>query len=346
MSKLGITNLEFHDFIYTWIIADIDPNFRNYCQTITSPVFSTDNTRDNIVEKFELQLGLRESCIIGFLGRSERYVCLKCSPTRRGNRDANVTIRFSFVNRSNEEVFEKKVFGKLNKEIEVSYSTFLKEEMIDFNQLITNENLTIKCRIRFHNGVSHAEQPDTKSFIVPRPSILDDLKNLRFTTDLSDMKLIVNKEEFPVHKSILAARSPVFSTMFRIDMREKKENTANIVDIEPRVMKEVLNFIYTDKVNIDSAPIKDLLAAADKYQIEGLRIICLEAIVSRMSIDNVIEVLAITDRYGIPALQDHAINFLASNRADIVAKKNWDEIVKSLPQPLLVKLTTVLMQKK
>ncbi|XP_031781753.1 speckle-type POZ protein-like [Nasonia vitripennis] len=132
--------------------------------------------------------------------------------------------------------------------------------------------------------------------------------------------------------------------MFQADMREKKENIVEIDYMKPEVMKEVLNFIYTDNIAFDLVQITDVLAAADKYQIEGLRIVCLETIVSGLSIENVVEVIAITDCYEIPELRNYTINFLALDRAKIIAEKDWDEVMKSLPPPILMKLTTVLMQ--
>ncbi|OXU21969.1 hypothetical protein TSAR_011791 [Trichomalopsis sarcophagae] len=42
-------------------------------------------------------------------------------------------------------------------------------------------------------------------------------------------------------------------------------------NLQENVMKEMLRFIYTDKANIESLPIMDLLAAADKYQQRSLR---------------------------------------------------------------------------
>ncbi|OXU30554.1 hypothetical protein TSAR_003058 [Trichomalopsis sarcophagae] len=117
--------------------------------------------------------------------------------------------------------------------------------------------------------------------------------------------------------------------MFQTDMWEKKENVVEVDDMKPEFMEDVLNFIYTDNIDFDLVQITDLLAAADKYQIEGLRIVCLEAIVSGLSIENVVEVIAITDRYEIPALRNYTINFLALKRAKVIAEKNWDEVMKS-----------------
>ena len=55
-------------------------------------------------------------------------------------------------------------------------------------------------------------------------NLCDDLSLLFSNGDHSDVELICGKKTFACHKSILAARSPVFEAMFLVDMEEKKEN--------------------------------------------------------------------------------------------------------------------------
>ncbi|KAF6032012.1 SPOPL [Bugula neritina] len=55
--------------------------------------------------------------------------------------------------------------------------------------------------------------------------------------------------------------------MFEHDM-ENKQNQVEIQDVEEDVMKEMLQFIYTEKApNLDKM-VADLLSAADKYTLE------------------------------------------------------------------------------
>ena len=56
-------------------------------------------------------------------------------------------------------------------------------------------------------------------------------------------------------------------------MEEKKNSRVEVKDVEPEVMAELLRFIYTGKTaaNLDSMA-ADLLAAADKYALERLKV--------------------------------------------------------------------------
>jgi speckle-type POZ protein len=60
--------------------------------------------------------------------------------------------------------------------------------------------------------------------------------------------------------------------MFDTNMTESQTGKVVIDDFEPAVVHEMLTFIYTgDAPNIEVHS-ADLLAAADKYQIEGLKV--------------------------------------------------------------------------
>lgn len=98
------------------------------------------------------------------------------------------------------------------------------------------------------------------------------------------------------HKVILVARSPVFFAMLTTDMQESKENSTNVPDFDSMIMNEVLRFIYCNQVKNLKEIAHDLIYAAEKYQIEGLKAICLDSITSTLNVGNVIESLVISER--------------------------------------------------
>ena len=77
---------------------------------------------------------------------------------------------------------------------------------------------------------------------------------------------------------MLTARSPVFEAMFQHDTLESQTNVVTIKDIEPEVFEEILLYIQTgDAPNINKIA-KKLLAAADFYQLDQLKISCQEVL--------------------------------------------------------------------
>lgn len=95
------------------------------------------------------------------------------------------------------------------------------------------------------------------------------------------------------HRFLLAARSPVFRLMLRPITKEFQENFVYIKDFDSVIMKEVLRFFYCNEVeNLDEIA-KDLIYAAEKYDIDRLKEKCLESLSQATVLDNVFESLTI-----------------------------------------------------
>jgi len=98
---------------------------------------------------------------------------------------------------------------------------------------------------------------------------------------LTDVKFVVGlmaskKKTFAAHRSILAARSPVLAELF-----EKEDVTLpiEIIDAQPSVFQDFLQFIYTGKFKGCSASsLIELQALADRFQIKNLQKICRQPI--------------------------------------------------------------------
>lgn len=103
------------------------------------------------------------------------------------------------------------------------------------DRCMPNGDLKIKCQIRFYGSYIHDEfcsdskATDDRS----RLSVINDLSGLLESPKFSDVQLLAGDRRFQAHKVILATRSPVFSAMFDSPMKERKENVAEITDVEP-----------------------------------------------------------------------------------------------------------------
>ncbi|GIY60099.1 TD and POZ domain-containing protein 3 [Caerostris extrusa] len=92
---------------------------------------------------------------------------------------------------------------------------------------------------------------------------------------LCDVTLQVGSEEFPAHKAILVARSPVFKAMFTRDMQETARNVVDISDLDADTVKRMLLYVYTDTLDHPEGDcVEKLYFAADKYEILCLKNKC------------------------------------------------------------------------
>ena len=131
---------------------------------------------------------------------------------------------------------------------------------------------------------------------------------------------------------MLAARSSVFAAMFEHEMAEKINNIVNITDINHRVFEEVLRYIYTGKISslTDEMAI-ELLVAADKYELDRLKIICAVFIGKNMTKDNVTNILIVGDAHSSTLLKTQAIEFINAHIKDVKDTNGYESMRKSHP---------------
>lgn len=91
-----------------------------------------------------------------------------------------------------------------------------------------------------------------------------DFQSILNNGNFSDMTFVVNGKELRAHKAFIGAGSPVFAAMFSNECKESKENKVIISDVSIEVFKEMLQFIYTNKVKQMEKHAKELIIAADK----------------------------------------------------------------------------------
>ena len=120
--------------------------------------------------------------------------------------------------------------------------------------------------------------------------------------------------------------------MFQHDMEESKQNRVEVPDLDPDVMADMLRFIYTGRApNLDSMA-ADLLAAADKYALDRLKVMCEEALCNSLTVENVSEVLILADLHSADQLKAQAIDFINTHHVtDVMETPGWKQMVSSNP---------------
>ncbi|CAN7948556.1 unnamed protein product, partial [Ixodes pacificus] len=215
------------------------------------------------------------------------------------------------------------------------FKKFIRRDFLldEANGLLPDDKLTLYCEARTPPFCSApAGHPNNAiQFKVPECRLSDDFGHLFESQKFSDVILSVNGREFYAHKAILAARSPVFAAMFEHEMEEKKQNRVEITDMDHEVLREMLRFIYTGRApNLDKMA-DDLLAAADKYALERLKVMCEEALCSNLSVETAAEVLILADMHSADQLKAHAIDFINTHATDVMETAGWKTMIHRQP---------------
>ncbi|KAM0865762.1 hypothetical protein ACQ4PT_043058 [Festuca glaucescens] len=176
-------------------------------------------------------------------------------------------------------------------------------------------HITFVCAILvIHDSPEHQKIGDS-----PIPSDTgSDLGRLLDQEDGTDLSFIVDGEIFRVHRAVIAARSPVFRAELFGSMAEATMSSITLQDIKPATFKVMLRFIYTDEFPgedelVDSSihMFQDILAAADRYALDGLKLMCAQKLWDNVAVDTVETILSCAETYNCPKLKKECLNFFA-----------------------------------
>jgi len=168
-----------------------------------------------------------------------------------------------------------------------------------------------------------------------KDKLSQDLHHLYSTKEFADITIKCGGKSYECHKNILASRSPVFQAMFKSDMKEKKTGSVAIKNMTPKVLESFLRYIYTGHDSCIETLAKELLAAADQYQIGGLKEICELKLCSSIEVGNCMDLLVLGDMYQALTLKTRVLDFI---------RKNMDKIDISECKKTLISYPTLLFE--
>lgn len=161
------------------------------------------------------------------------------------------------------------------------------------------------------------------------------LKNMIDDDEFSDVTFLLESQPVYAHRAILAQRCDHFAAMFRSGMRESTERSITIPNIRKPVFLLLLEYIYTDTVEIDVNYAVELYNAADQYGgLERLRDMCVTVVRRNLSADNAGALLQTSAESHCEILKDMVMNYVIEN-FDTVTKTDG---IKQLDHGLLLEI--------
>ena len=160
-----------------------------------------------------------------------------------------------------------------------------------------------------------------------------DFKPYFLNEDMSDLTIICDQREFPVHKLILSARSPVFKAMFGANFAEANSRTFQTEDTDGATMEKFLHFLYTDELRPDEEVDYKLLLLADYYQLDSLVNYGIRSMASKISDENALEVFYTAFLISNEKLMDFAGTYICHGQLDKLTKSPfWEELENKDPK--------------
>lgn len=130
-------------------------------------------------------------------------------------------------------------------------------------------------------------------------------------TATSESNVLIKTDDgmaLKANKSVLSEKSSVFKSMFTIDMEEAASKSVDIIEFKGPVMRELIRFIYFGKVRDLEQINMELYKAAEVYNVQELREICLKSIITEICQENFFDVVQFAELYDIRPVFDYCCN--------------------------------------
>merc|ERR1719447_460224 len=119
--------------------------------------------------------------------------------------------------------------------------------------------------------------------------------------------------------------------MFQAEMKEGNAREVNIDNLDPKVLGDMLQFIYTGKIPNTDEFMKDLLEAANYYQLEQLKIACEESLCLILQSNNCIGFLIFADTFSANLLRKKSLVMVAKNLSVLMKTSEWKDDLLNYP---------------
>lgn len=169
------------------------------------------------------------------------------------------------------------------------------------------------------------EREPSTSEAVPRESwrlkvsslVFDALEEMYFAGRHTDIEIIVQDKSFRCHKVMLASVSQYFDAMFLSGMRECYDGIVRLQGIESSIFVDILDFVYSGKLNICTENAEALLRASTMFQIKLLHQKCEEFLLHHIGIENSIGAWRLAKSHECAELTKKAWYVILENFTDV-----------------------------
>ena len=158
-----------------------------------------------------------------------------------------------------------------------------------------------------------------------KEEILSKLNQLRKEGILCDVTLRIDGQDFPAHRCVLSAASPYFRALFAFEFKliENESNRIELQDIKSTAAKEVLDFMYTGQVVVNSTNAQDLLRVADYLIIPSLKSKVATFLEVTIDATNCLLLESFGAQFNCKSLEEAAMAYKLQNFAAVVKSEDF-----------------------
>ncbi|CAM0942622.1 unnamed protein product [Alopecurus aequalis] len=289
---------------------------------------------------------------VGFADCISLYLC------RAGDHDemeeaVEVKLEFSFVDQVEYQkpmyIRATEPFNFSSKDRSWGNGKFMRRDALEQSAHLKADCFTIRCDIMI------CKDPNTQDVSASISDIGQRLYNLLQNKVGADVTFEVSGETFHAHRCVLAAQSTVFMAQLFGTMKEGTTSCViQIKDMEAKVFRDLLSFIYTGSFPMmekDKAELleeekeedaveyvmwqQSLFVAADRYDLQKLKLLCEENLSAEICVSSVASTLALAEQHQCHGLKEACLKFIQVQAIPclekLMATDGWDLIITTYP---------------
>ncbi|XP_034031617.1 gigaxonin isoform X2 [Thalassophryne amazonica] len=143
-----------------------------------------------------------------------------------------------------------------------------------------------------------------------------------------DALLVVDGEELPIQKNILAAASPYIRTKLNYNPPKDDGSTYRIEleGVSMSIMKQILDYIFSGEIILNEETIQDMVQASDLLLMTDLKSLCCQFLESCITAENCIGIRLFALHYCLYHVQYVATEYLQTHFRDVMLTEEFREL--------------------
>jgi len=192
-------------------------------------------------------------------------------------------------------------------------------------------SLRIACKLSVVKGLGKTASGCSEA--KDQQELCGALRALLASGQLCDMVVSAGGERIEAHKAILAARSPVFASMFSCPMRESAGGEVLLDDLPAPTVRALLTFLYTGEAAqvAGDEQTTALLKAAHRFQVPGLVRRCAQALAECLTVETAADRLETAELIGCAELKSQCLDYIAAHVSEVQSTESYSKMAERRP---------------
>ena len=157
---------------------------------------------------------------------------------------------------------------------------------------------------------------------VPQSSLVSDLGQLVNNPEGADVAFLAEGTRVPGHR-LLLRRIPYFAELFR---SAPTQTEFPIENVPLATFLNVLLYAYTDDCDFAHNSVVSLFQAADRFNVERLKLMCQNAMLDVLDASNASSLLARADKYNAAHMRALAFNYIVAHFDEVSVTPDFEEM--------------------